>query len=308
MKILVTGRNGQVTRAIMECSKAQGHKAIVLARPQFDLATSDVSTVRRLMSAAAPDLVVSAAAYTAVDQAETDEKRALAANVGGAEQIAICADELRIPLIHLSTDYVFSGENGCPWREHDEPAPRSVYGYSKLLGERAVANACSDHAILRTAWVYSPFGTNFVKTMLRLAQRSEAVSVVGDQVGNPTSAHDLAAAVIAVGSNMVRSRDPALRGVFHAAGMQEASWADFAKGIFDLSRSQGGPHAEVIEIATADYPTRASRPANSRLDCSRLASVHNHALPGWRHSLPGVLARILAESRSLSVSAEVTRR
>lgn len=307
MKILVTGRNGQVTRAIMECSRAQGHQTITLARPQFDLATSDVLTVRRLMCAAAPDLVVSAAAYTAVDQAETEEKRALAVNVGGAERIAICANELGIPLIHLSTDYVFSGEDGCPWREHDEPGPRSVYGYSKLLGEHAVANACSNHAILRTAWVYSPFGTNFVKTMLRLAQRSDAVSVVGDQVGNPTSAHDLAAAVIAVGSNMVRSQDPALRGIFHAAGAQEASWASFAKSIFDLSRTQGGPYAEVIEIATTDYPTRASRPANSRLDCTRLASVHDHALPGWRQSLPLVLTRILTEFRSLYVSAEVTR-
>ena len=189
---------------------------------------------------------------------------------------------------------MFDGTKTAPYVETDPTGPTGVYGASKLAGELAVMDAHPDAVIARTAWVFSPFGGNFVKTMLRLAATREEVGVVADQLGNPTSALDIADAVLAMAANLVaRPREQALRGLFHMTGSGEASWADFATHIFAISGAHGGPVARVKAIATSDYPTPARRPANSRLDCSRLAQVHGVRLPDWRLSADTIVARLL---------------
>lgn len=285
MRLLVTGRNGQVTRALVERGTAgDGIVVIPVGRPDLDLAApGDVSALFRRH---APDVVVSAAAHTAVDQAETEPDLAFATNRDGAGAVAAAAATLGVPVVHLSTDYVFDGSKAAPYTEDDPTAPVNVYGRSKLAGEQAVALSQPDHAILRTAWVYAAEGKNFVRTMLRLAQGREEIGVVADQHGTPTYAPDLAEAVIAVARNLVgRPRDPALRGLFNVSGSGETTWAGFAEEIFRQSAARGGPHARVHPIAAADYPTPAARPANSRLDCSQLARAHGIAMPDWREAL-----------------------
>jgi dTDP-4-dehydrorhamnose reductase len=210
--------------------------------------------------------------------------------------VARAAARLGVPLVHVSTDYVFSGDKPEPYTESDDPAPTGVYGASKLAGEQAVMASGADAAILRTAWVYSPFGANFIKTMLRLAETREELGVVADQRGNPTNALDLADAVLAVAANLKANAAPELRGLFHATGSGEASWADFAEAIFAASAATGGQSARVKRITTAEYPTPARRPANSRLDCSLLAQRHGVRLPDWRGSTADVVARLVNES------------
>lgn len=292
MKIAVTGKSGQVVTALIERAAAAGHEVIALGRPEMDLA--DPASVARALEAAAPDVVVSAAAYTAVDKAEAEADLAHAVNGAGAGAVARAARTLGVPVVHVSTDYVFDGALDRAYREDDATGPTGVYGASKLAGEQAVLAAYPEgSAILRVAWVYSPFGGNFVKTMLRLAGDRDEVSVVADQVGNPTSALDIADGILLVATNLVASGDPALRGVFHMTARGEASWADFAAAIFAASSARGGPSAQVNPITTAQYPTPATRPANSRLDCARIAEVHGVALPDWRGSLETVVARLI---------------
>jgi dTDP-4-dehydrorhamnose reductase len=196
-------------------------------------------------------------------------------------------------LIHLSTDYVFDGSNDKPYAEEDETGPTNIYGASKLAGEKAVMTEHDDVAVLRTAWVYSPFGSNFVKTMLRVASERDEVRVVADQHGNPTSALDIADGILAVASNLIASADPSQRGIFHMSASGEASWAEVAEQVFAASAEAGGPNAKVTPIATSEYVTPARRPANSRLDCSKLAQVHGIRLPEWRPSTRQVVARLL---------------
>jgi dTDP-4-dehydrorhamnose reductase len=234
-----------------------------------------------------------------VDGAESEPELAQAINGIGAGAVAGAAAAMNVPVIQISTDYVFDGAAGRPYREDDATRPLGAYGSSKLLGEQAVADANPNHAILRTAWIYSPFGKNFVKTMLRLAADRDEIGVVADQVGSPTSALDIADGVLAVGRNLVeRPQDSALRGVFHMAGGGFASWADFAREIFAVSARLGGPGARVRPIGTADYPTPARRPANSRLDCGKLASVHGVALPPWHASLEPCIRRLVGEGHA----------
>lgn len=292
MRIAVTGRAGQVVSSLIERGSAAGHEIIALGRPELDLAAP--GSVRQALIAARPELVVSAAAYTAVDKAESEPDLARRINAEGAGAVAAAAAELGVPLVHLSTDYVFDGKLDRPWREDDPTGPMGVYGASKLAGEHAVLAASGGNcAILRTAWVFSPYGVNFVKTMLRLASERDEIAVVADQRGNPTSALDLADAVLRVAENLMADPDPALRGVFHMTARGEASWAEFAQAIFAASALAGGPMARVKPIATADYPTPAIRPANSRLDCAKLAAAHGVTLPHWQDSLPPIVARIL---------------
>lgn len=291
MRIAVTGRCGQVARSLQERGAAHGHEVVALARPHCDLAAPE--TIAPALARARPDLVVSAAAHTAVDRAEAEPELAHAINAQGAAGIAVAAARLGVPLIHLSTDYVFDGRAARPWREDDIPCPQTVYGASKLAGEAAVLAAGGDATILRVAWVYSPFGANFVKTMLRLAEAHEEVMVVDDQTGNPTSALDIADGILRVAERLVASDEARLRGVFHMSGAGEASWAQFAGAIFAASRALGGPAARVRPIASGEYPSPATRPANSRLDCGLLAQVHGVRLPDWRPSLGEVVARIL---------------
>jgi dTDP-4-dehydrorhamnose reductase len=214
-------------------------------------------------------------------------------NGTAAGAIAAAADALSVPVIHLSTDYVFDGGNTLPYVETDPVAPIGAYGRSKLAGERAIAKATDNYAILRTAWVYSPFGKNFLKTMLRVAETRESLNVVDDQVGNPTSALDIADAVIAVADNLLSSDDARQRGIFHMTGTGEASWAEFAQEIFARSDSMGGPSAAVTSIPSSAYPTPAKRPANSRLDCGKLARVHGVRLPRWQDSTAVVVRRLV---------------
>lgn len=291
MRIAVTGTCGQVVTALRERGALAGHEVVALGRPRLDLMRT--GSILPALEAAAPDVVVSAAAYTAVDRAEDERGLAHAINATGAGAVAKAARAFGVPLVHLSTDYVFDGKLDRPYRETDEVRPAGVYGTSKLAGERVVMDAHGDDSVvLRLAWVHSPFGANFVKTMLRLATGRNEVAVVDDQVGNPTSALDIADGIITVASRLVDDRAPALRGVFHMTAQGEASWADFAEAIFAISAAHGGPDARVRRVATADYPTRAVRPGNSRLDCSRLARMHGVVLPHWHTALAGVLARL----------------
>jgi dTDP-4-dehydrorhamnose reductase len=209
-----------------------------------------------------------------------------------------------VPLIHLSTDYVFDGSKSSPYLEDDAPNPTGIYGSSKLAGEQAVLAEHDGSVILRTAWVYSPFGANFVKTMLRLAGDRNEIGVVSDQRGNPTSALDIADGIIAVAANLLAGSDPAQRGIFHMTATADASWAEVAEAIFAVSANSGGPTAFVRPITTADYPTPAKRPANSCLDCAKLERVHGVRLPSWRSSLPQIVKRLVSQSIQSKVSQE----
>lgn len=294
MRVVVTGRKGQVARALAERAASAGATLIALGRPELDLERP--LTIAPALVAARPDIVINAAAHTAVDLAESEEALAFAINADGAGAVAAAAAALRVPIIQISTDYVFDGTSLLPYGEEDATGPVSAYGRSKLAGERAVAAATPDHAILRTAWVYAPFGKNFVRTMLRLGESRDEVAVVGDQTGCPTSALDIADAVFSVARNLVAAPDdPALRGVFHMAAPDEADWASFADAIFAEAASQGRRPVAVRRIATRDYPTPARRPANSRLDGTKLAAVHGVRLPPWRGSLAACVARLLQQ-------------
>jgi dTDP-4-dehydrorhamnose reductase len=295
-RLLVTGVHGQVATSLVERAARSGtFEVLALGRPALDLA--DPATVGGAIEALSPDVIVSAAAHTAVDQAESEEELAMRMNGVAAGEVAKAAARLHVPIIHLSTDYVFDGSKTTAYREDDPVAPLGVYGRSKLAGERAVIAATDNHAILRTAWVYSPFGRNFLKTMLRLAETRDSLSVVSDQVGNPTSALDIADGVLAVASNLLSDASATLRGVFHMTGRGEGSWADFAEEIFARSKAANGPFASVNRISSSEYPTPAARPANSRLDCARLMAVHGVELPPWRESTAQVVDRLLAEAR-----------
>ena len=289
MKILVTGRDGQVAQSLAE--RVKGHTLVFAWRPELDLA--DAASIERTVAAVHPELVVSAAAYTAVDKAEDEPELAMAVNGEGPGVLARAAARIGAPVIHLSTDYVFDGSCDRPYREDDPVAPIGVYGASKLVGEEAVAASGARYAILRTAWVYSPFGNNFVRTMLRLAETRDALNVVEDQIGCPTSALDIADGIAAVVGAWQRDAGGFADGIFHLAGSGETNWADFARAIFAGSAARGGPSAEVTGIPTSGYPTRAKRPANSRLDCSKLAQTFGYRAPAWERSLDVVLDRLL---------------
>jgi dTDP-4-dehydrorhamnose reductase len=291
MRIAVTGSKGQVATSLIE--RAEGKVEIVaLGRPAFDL--TDRAAVVAGLEAARPHVVVNAAAYTAVDKAEAEEADAVRVNGEGAGHVAEAAARLGVPLIHLSTDYVFDGALDRPYREDDPTSPTGAYGRSKLAGEKAVAERCDDSIILRTAWVYSPFGANFVRTMLRLNETRDEIGVVADQRGNPTSALDIADALIAIAAKVEDDPSPALRGVFHMTGSGEATWADLAEAIFHEAAGRGRRFTQVRRIATSDYPTPARRPANSRLDNEKLARVYGLRLPEWRQSAASCCDRLLS--------------
>jgi dTDP-4-dehydrorhamnose reductase len=293
-RILVTGVGGQIVQCLLE--KARGRNDIEvfrLGRPALDLANP--VTINAAVRASKPDLIVSAAAYTSVDQAEADEALAMAVNGLGPGELAHVARLLHIPIIQISTDYVFDGTKDSPYVETDAVGPLGIYGRSKLEGERRVAEETDNYAILRTAWVYSPFGKNFVRTMLRLAETKNTLNVVADQLGNPTSALDIAETVLTVANNLLSSTNADLRGIFHMTGDGEASWANFATEIFRLSACRNGPSATVSPIVSRDYPTPAKRPFNSRLECGKLSRIHGIKLPDWRVSTEIVIDRLLSD-------------
>ncbi|NKM54615.1 dTDP-4-dehydrorhamnose reductase [Rhizobium anhuiense] len=294
MRIAVTGKSGQVTSAL-QALKAPDIEVIAIGRPELDLLAP--SMVRETIAKLKPDVVVSSAAYTAVDKAESDEAAAFAINRDGAGAIAAAAAELSIPVIHLSTDYVFDGDKLERYVESDPVGPVSVYGRSKLEGEYAVAAANENHVILRTAWVYSTFGHNFVKTMLRLAETRDELSVVSDQLGCPTSANDIAEAIVKIAARLSSDSSPDLRGVFHLAGSGETNWAEFARYILSILEEKTGGRVIVRDIATADYPTAAKRPANSRLCCDKLKRLYGVSMPEWQVSTRTVVTKLLEEPK-----------
>jgi dTDP-4-dehydrorhamnose reductase len=292
MRIVVTGREGQVVRSLLErAPRHPGIGVVALGRPELDLLRPE--TIRASLAAARPDVVVSAAAYTAVDQAEDEPGLAFAINAEGAGLVSEAAAKVGAPVIHLSTDYVFDGQGEDVYAEDDIPAPRSIYGASKLAGEKVLSAANPRHLILRTAWVYSPFGKNFVKTMLRLADERDEIAVVSDQWGNPTSALDIADAILRAARSVYGSRGVGSFGVYHLAGTGAVNWSGFARHILEASRTYGGPYAGVRDIATADYPTKACRPANSRLSSAKFATAFGWSAPDWRRSAEEVVASLV---------------
>lgn len=293
MRIAVTGRTGQVARSLEELSRlTPGLDVVLLGRPDFDLV--DPESVRKAILSAVPDIVVSAAAYTAVDKAEDDKELAFKVNALGAGYVAACAEEAGAAVVHLSTDYVFDGTKDGPYIESDPPLPLGIYGSTKLAGEQAVLRANSRALILRTAWVYSPFGKNFVKTMLMLAQDRDEISVVSDQIGSPTSALDIAEAIAMVAKRLESDRSFDQFGVYNLVGTGSVSWSGFARQIFEVSQMLGGPRATVTDIPTSAYPTAARRPANSRLCTDKFALTFDHRLPDWRSSVRTVIERLIA--------------
>jgi len=291
VRIAVTGREGQVAASLREVARDRHDVEVVtVGRPALDLARPE--TIFAALEAARPEIIVSAAAYTAVDQAEDEKDLAFAINATGAGKVAEAAARLGVPVIHLSTDYVFDGTKHGAYVETDATAPLGVYGASKLGGERSVAAANPRHLILRTAWVYSPFGRNFVKTMLRLAAERDEVRVVADQWGNPTSAFDIADAILHAAARLRADKNFAAFGVYHVAGAGETNWSGFARHILDTSRALGGPYARVRDITTAEYPAKAKRPANSRLASAKFAAVFGWVAPEWKSSSEALIATI----------------
>ena len=293
MRIVVTGNIGQVVSSLLEIGPQYGVEIVVIGRPALDLA--DPATVATALEGARPNVVVNAAAYTAVDKAESEPDLAMAINGVGAGAVADVCVRLGAPLIHLSTDYVYDGTKPTAYVETDAVGPVSSYGRSKLEGERQVAAKCRRHVILRTAWVFSPFGANFAKTMLRVAGTRPELGVVDDQHGCPTYAPDLAVAIIAIAKQVATAPENDPRwGVYHAAGSGETTWCGFAREIFACSGKLGGPAAKVNAITTDQYPTPARRPANSRLDCRRLEKAFDARLPDWRDATARCVARLVS--------------
>lgn len=287
-RIVVTGAKGQFVLCLKQRALQRGDvELIAVGRPHIDLTMPQ--SIAPVLERLRPDIIVSAAAYTAVDHAESDELTAMTINAVAPGQIAAWTAVLDIPLIHLSTDYVFDGTKRSAYVETDPVGPLNVYGRSKAEGERAVAAGNSNHVIIRTTWLYSPFGNNFLKTMLRLREERDRVAVVDDQVGNPTSALDLADGVLTVARNLLDRCDPAFRGIFHMSSGGSASWADFAAEIFRSLQNCGGPSCAVERVSSCACRRPAARPANSSLDCSRLSAVHGVRLPEWQGSVAAVV-------------------
>ena len=290
MRVVVTGREGQLARSLVE--RAAGIAGVELAavgRPELDLEVA--GSAARAIAAADPEVVINAAAYTAVDRAEEEPDRAFRINADAAGEVAEAARSAGAAVIQISTDYVFDGRSPEPYGEHSPVSPTGVYGRSKLAGEERVRAANPDHLILRTAWVYSPFGRNFVRTMLGLARNRDEVAVVDDQRGTPTSALDLADGLLAV----LRADRQRWGETFHFAGQGTCSWADLAEETFRASRELGGPTAKVRRITTAEFAAPAPRPAFSALDSTRFEQAFGFTARDWRASLRAVVERLLSE-------------
>jgi len=289
MKILVTGRHGQLAQSLGERG---GADIILLGRPDLDIAIP--GSARTAIRAARPELIVNAAAFTAVDLAETEEPAARRINADAAGEIAAAARELGVPMIHISTDYVFDGQASVPYAETAATGPINAYGRTKLAGEEAVRAATPDHLILRTSWLVSPFGRNFVRSMVDLGQQRDTLSVVADQHGNPTSALDLADAILVVARRWTTGDRTGLGQTYHLAGTGLASWFDRALAVQHELARHGASSARVIPITTADWPTPAARPAYSALDSTNFTRDFGTTMPDWRASLGPVVARLLA--------------
>ena len=277
MKLLVFGKTGQVARELI--LQGGAHEITALDRDQADL--SDPEACAAIIAQSDADAVINSAAYTAVDKAEEEEALATIINGDTPGAMARACAAKGIPFLHVSTDYVFDGEGEKPWSPNDPVAPQNSYGRSKLAGEEAVRAAEGAHLILRTSWVFSAHGNNFVKTMLRLSETRDHLTVVADQIGGPTAARDIAKALLAIAPQFRAGQG----GTYHFAGQPSVSWAGFAREIF----AKSGRNMQVADIPTSDYPTPAKRPLNSRMDCADLTRDFGVAIPDWHESLVEVL-------------------
>jgi len=293
LRVLVTGAAGQVGRALLEAAPAAGVTAVGFDRTTLDV--TDFFAVRRAVKAHAPDVVINASAYTAVDRAQTEVGEAFAVNREGPRLLAAVCLGAGVPLVHVSTDYVFDGTREGPYTEDAITAPPSIYGMSKMAGEMAVREGLPGaHLIVRTAWVFSATGQNFVRTMLRLARERAVLRVVADQHGSPTAADDLAAALLVMARRLVA--DPSVSGTYHWAGAPPTTWHGLAEAVVAAARTHGPVAVHTVEpITTADYPTPAPRPANSVLATAKAEAVFGLTPPDWRSAVARVVARLLAE-------------
>ena len=283
MNILVFGHSGQVATELRALDGADIH-ITALARADVDL--TDPAACAAAIEAHAPDAVINAAAYTAVDKAESDVETADLINAQAPAAMARACAARDIPFVSISTDYVFSGADIAPWHPCDPTDPQGVYGRTKRDGEIAIEAAGGRYAVLRTSWVVSAHGNNFVKTMLRLGTEREALTIVADQIGAPTGAVEIAQACVAIAKTLVS--EPEKFGIYHFSGTPDASWADFARAIF----AQAGITCAVTDIPSSDYPTPAKRPLNSRMDCSATQATFGITRPDWHASLTQILTQL----------------
>lgn len=288
--LLVLGAGGQVGHELRRGPAPAGFAVVAHDRTQTDIA--DHAAVARAFAAVQPAAVVNAAAYTAVDRAEDEQDAAYRANAAGPAVLAQACAAAAVPLVHVSTDYVFDGTKPGPYCEADAVSPLGSYGASKEAGERALRAAWHRHVILRTAWVFGAHGHNFVRTMLRLGAERQHLAVVDDQRGSPTAAADIARALLAIAARLVQDAD-APTGTYHYAGVPAVTWNGFAAAIFASAARHGRPAPTLAAITTAEYPTRARRPANSVLDCGKLRRDYAIAAPDWRPALDRVVDEML---------------
>jgi dTDP-4-dehydrorhamnose reductase len=292
MRLLIAGWQGQVARALVEAAPGC-HDVTACAVGRAALDICEAKSIERALAGISPTVVINSAAYTAVDKAETDVERAFALNRDGARLLAEAAAKRGIPMIHISSDYVFDGRKYDPYVEEDPTSPTTVFGRSKLEGEEAVRAANPKHIILRTSWVFSPSGRNFVKTMLAQASESARVRVVDDQRGSPTYAPHLVTIILELARRLSKPNAIAPWGIYHAANSGTTTWRGFAEEVFKRSAALGGPVAQVDPISSKDYPTPAARPANSQLDCSKLERTFRMRMPAWQDGVADCVLRIL---------------
>ena len=293
MTLLCIGKSGQVATALAERTRALETPCKCLGRPDTDL--QDRASLERAIDSVRPNFVINAAAYTAVDAAETNRDVAFAINADGAATLAELCVARDLPLLHLSTDYVFAGEGDEAYREEDPVAPINIYGASKLAGEIAIKEHLQQHIILRTSWVYSPFGTNFVRTMLRLAKDKGAARVVDDQIGSPTSALDIADVILQIAERVREAPDDALFGTYHYTASGAVSWADVADLIFETYEQRMGCKIGLQPIPSSDYPTPAKRPLNSRLDTTKIERTFDVKPYDWTARVRTTVNRLIDE-------------
>ncbi|MHC1725660.1 MAG: dTDP-4-dehydrorhamnose reductase [Syntrophobacteraceae bacterium] len=295
----VLGSRGMLARDLIESLVRSGCTAAGFDLPEVDITNEETIKASLLQSGHPPEVVINCAAYTAVDKAETDPEIAYAVNAGGPEKLAGICTPLKIPVIHISTDYVFDGHSPSPYREEDTPYPLSIYGKSKLDGEIAIRSNASEYLILRTAWLYGVHGQNFVKTILRLAREREELRIVSDQRGSPTWTQDLANAITLIISNIATDRVKIPWGTYHFCNTGETTWYDFARAIVEEAQLYETLKVRrILPISTGDYPLPAKRPANSALDCRRISTTFKLHQPPWRQSLAAMVKALLSGDKS----------
>lgn len=291
LKILVTGAQGQVGKELTHIADDKGYNVFAASRAELDI-TQEIK-VTDYINQLQPDIVINAAAYTAVDKAENEQDLAFAINRNGAKNLALACKKQNIPLLHISTDYVFDGSKSEAYNENDSVSPLGIYGESKWQGEEVIRHNLQNYIILRVAWVFGAQGSNFVKTMLRLGKERDELNVVADQYGGPSPAKNIASTLIVL-AEQYQQNNSLTWGTYHYCGSPKTSWYDFAKEIFEQGFETGllNKQVKVKPITTAEYPTVAKRPANSMLDCSKLKSTFGIEMPEWKNALKQVLAEL----------------